>query len=535
MNKNCYLSIPLIVLSLLFYCSSYSQKSPNKVNIDSLYNSLKATPNSIEKVDKLISLYKKSIKQKELKKDILDEALAVSEKIYYINGIAKCYNRKGITARYENDYGKSVTYHKRSLNYFNQTTDTLSKIKCLNSLGVTYRKLNLEKEAFDYYFQALKLSEIIKDDRSISIALNGIGNVFINTEEYDKALYYFRKSLAIEVKNKNPKGQEYGQANIGEVFLNKKSYDSAYYYFDKSLKLAKKYPRREGVAIKFTLLGLLHQKKGDYQKSIDYYLQATPSLTKHNSIRYLSNALINIGINELYLKQYENAFEHISEGLKSAKTINSKENIMLGYKALTDYYTVTKDYKNALIANKNATTFHDSIVNETSQKSIISTKIAYETAIKDEQIQKLAQEKEESQQEAKINFSRLIIISIIGILSILAFVIIFYLYRKNSDLELQHRNSELQQYILQINELKDQSKQSLTDSNQEDFTEKFKSLDLSKREIEVLSNIANGLSNDEIADKMYVSKNTVKTHIKNIYMKLDVKNRIQAIKKVHAF
>ncbi len=496
---------------------------------------LKATPNSVEKVDNLISLYKKSIKQKEIKKDILDEALAVSEKIYYINGIAICYNRKGITARYENDYGKSVMYHKRSLNYFNQTTDTLSKIKCLNSLGVTYRKLNLEKEAFDYYFQALKLSEIVKDDRSIAIALNGIGNVFINTEEFDKALYYFRKALTIEAKNKNYKGQEYGQANIGEVFLSKKSYDSAYYYFDKSLMLAKKYPRREGVAIKYTLLGLLYQKKGDYQKSIDYYLQATPSLTQHNSIRYLSNALINIGINQLHLEHYQKAFENISEGLKSAKTINSKENIMLGYKALVDYYSLTKDYKKALNAQKIAGSFHDSIVNETSQKSIISTKIAYETAIKDKQIQKLAQEKEESQQEAKTNYSRLIILSIVGILSILAFVIIFYLYRKNSDLELQHRNSELQQYILQINKLKDQSKQSLPDTDQEDFTEKFKSFDLSKREIEVLINIANGLSNDEIADKMYVSKNTIKTHIKNIYMKLDVKNRIQAIKKVNAF
>jgi len=534
MNKNCYFPFTLVFLFFLFYSSSYSQKLSKRVYIDSLYNELKASPNSIEKVDGLITLYKKSIKQKEIKNEILDEALAVSEKIYYINGIAKCYNRKGITARYNNDYGKSVMYHKRALNYFNQTTDTLSKVKCLNSLGVTYRKLNLEKEAFDYYFQALKLSEIIKSERSVAIALNGIGNVFINTEEYDKALFYFKKGLTIEVKNKNNKGQEYGFANIGEVFLSKKEYDSAYLYFNKALVIAKKYPRREGVAIKYTLLGLLYQNKGEYQKSIDYYLQATPSLTEYNSIRYLSNALINIGINQLYLKRNIKAFENISEGLKSAKTINSKENITLGYKALVDYYTLTKDYKKALNAQIIATSFHDSIVNETSQKSIISTKIAYETVEKDKQIQKLAQEKEESQQEAKTNFSRLVIISVIGILGILILTIIFYLYRKNSDLELQNINSELQKYILQINELKDKSKKSFSNTNQE-FTEKFKSFELSKREIEVLTYISNGLSNDEIANKMYVSKNTIKTHIQNIYIKLDVKNRIQAINKVHNF
>jgi len=531
MLKIRYFSLHLVVLFFLFYSYSYSQKSSNNINIDSLYAVLKATPNSIEKVDNLISLYKRSIKQKDIRKGVLDEALAISEKIYYINGIAKCYNSKGVNSRYENEYGKSVMYHKRSLNYFNQTTDTLSKIKCLNSLGVTYRKLNLEKEAFDYYFQALKLSEIIKNVRSIAIALNGIGNVFINTEEYNKALYYFKKALAIEVKNKNNKGQEYGQANIGEVFLNKKQYDSAYYYFDKSLKLAKAYPRREGVAIKYTLLGLLHQKKGEYQKSIDYYLQAIPSLTQYNSIRYLSNSLINIGINQLHLKQYQKAFDNITEGLKSAKTIDSKENIMLGYKALTDYYTITEDYKNALIANKNATAFHDSIVNETSQKSIISTKIAYETAIKDKQIQKLAQEKEISLKKEKSNYLSLLIGALVSVVIIVSILSLFHLFRKNKELELDKKNSELQNYVLQISKLKDKIKDRSPNLNQ-DLTEKFDKLNISKREIEVLTLIFNGHSNEEIAQQLFVSKNTIKTHIKHIYSKLDVKNRMQAIKKV---
>lgn len=54
---------------------------------------------------------------------------------------------------------------------------------------------------------------------------------------------------------------------------------------------------------------------------------------------------------------------------------------------------------------------------------------------------------------------------------------------------------------------------------------------LSSREREVLEMLALGLSNQEIADKLFVSLNTVKTHLSNIYMKLDVKRRTQAIKK----
>lgn len=54
-------------------------------------------------------------------------------------------------------------------------------------------------------------------------------------------------------------------------------------------------------------------------------------------------------------------------------------------------------------------------------------------------------------------------------------------------------------------------------------------LGLSKREIEVLQLMAEGLSNQEIADKLFVSLNTVKTHTSNLFSKLDVKRRTAAI------
>ena len=54
---------------------------------------------------------------------------------------------------------------------------------------------------------------------------------------------------------------------------------------------------------------------------------------------------------------------------------------------------------------------------------------------------------------------------------------------------------------------------------------------LSEREIEVLELIAEGLINQEIADQLYLSLHTVKVHARNIYSKLAVKNRTQAVAK----
>lgn len=59
--------------------------------------------------------------------------------------------------------------------------------------------------------------------------------------------------------------------------------------------------------------------------------------------------------------------------------------------------------------------------------------------------------------------------------------------------------------------------------------QKIKELNLSNREYEVLCEIANGLSNLEIADKLFLSESTIKTHVSSLLVKLNAKRRTQAI------
>ena len=54
---------------------------------------------------------------------------------------------------------------------------------------------------------------------------------------------------------------------------------------------------------------------------------------------------------------------------------------------------------------------------------------------------------------------------------------------------------------------------------------------LTEKETEVIKLVSEGLSNKEIAERLDISTNTVKTHLKNIYEKLQVNRRVQAVEK----
>ena len=58
---------------------------------------------------------------------------------------------------------------------------------------------------------------------------------------------------------------------------------------------------------------------------------------------------------------------------------------------------------------------------------------------------------------------------------------------------------------------------------------KLRELGITRRELEILELIAGGLSNREIAEKLFVSENTVKTHSSRLFDKLSAKRRTQAV------
>lgn len=65
--------------------------------------------------------------------------------------------------------------------------------------------------------------------------------------------------------------------------------------------------------------------------------------------------------------------------------------------------------------------------------------------------------------------------------------------------------------------------------------QKIQDLEISNREYEVLQAISEGLSNKEIANQLFLSESTIKTHVSNLLVKLNAKRRTQAIQIAKAY
>ncbi len=498
-------------------------KRTKNLSIDSLYQRTSSQTDDSIKVNDLITVFRLSIKNKPIRNEILDEALQIAKSINYETGIANSLNRQGVNARYQHEYLKSTKLHKEAIEYYKKSWDISSYVKNLNSLGVSYRKMNLEEEALVHYYQALKLSEDLEDTKSMAMALNGIGNVFINIEKYEDAKKYFKLALNLERINNNSRGMGYDYSNLGEVYMFEKKYDSSYFYHKKSLQIAKKLGYKDNVAIINNTIGIMFQHKGDYVKSLEYLNKALPVLKKFQSKRYLSNTLTNMGINRIYLKQYDKGEKNILKGLAIAKNISSKENIILAYKALYDLYDLNNRYKKALRTYEMMTIYKDSMFNSHSENHIAALEVRYETEKKDQQIQHL-------KLKTKVQKSNIINqFFAIGLLALFGLFLFFYnrLRIKNKNLEIKDMRNSIEEYLSQILKLETED----CEESKVDITHRLEEYGLSPREMEVLKYIAKGMKNQEIADKMFVSLSTVKTHTKNIFEKLDVRNRIEAARK----
>ncbi len=490
----------------------------------------------------------------------LDKALEISEKNIPIalalndtNFITYFLDQAGELNRKAGRYGRAVDQLQKCLLYKKNWEDLKDLSLTHNNLGKTYLNKGQYELSVFHFLEALKLMETDENLLGQGFYLNNLAAVYDLQHNYSKALEYYEKSLVIKQKTNDSTGIAASYTNLGITYYNLKDYTNAIDYNQKANEIYTELGSSTKVARTLNNLGECYKEINQPEQSI-LYCQKAFALDGENEDEYLRISIINnLGGAFMANKSLDSAKYYIVKAEKLAKKTNSFKNLRDIYEMKSQLAEMENDPQGALLYLKKYVAYNDSLVNEANIYAVMEMEGKYEheknlRKISDAELAIVQKEKMIEQEKLKVFFW--VGLSIFLIVAALVFIVLYYLKQKNTQLLrgqmalISARNNNLKEINEKVNSELDRTQISLEEKEEllnNVFTSSKKKelppeiLALSKREMEVLSHLALGWSDDQLAEKLFVSKSTIKTHLRRIYSKLLVRGRAEAVSVAHKY
>ena len=506
-------------------------------------------------------------------------------------------NKQAVDTLFFSNAEKALKISEASIPMAISLNDTMMITYFLDQAGELNRKQGNYDIAIEQLESCLKYKQNWKDLRDLSITNNNLGRAWINKGEYDKGANYFIICLELMEKAGNVQGEAYFSNNLGVVFDLSHNYTKALKYYTISLKakktlkdsagimstynnlgivyfnlddiaqsikfhkqslyLARSLNKTENMAKSMSSLGFISIKTGALTTAHNYLIQAIDLYTKSNNLEGLCLAQNNMSLYFQAKSNIDSAVFYNNLSIKNALEIKSLKTLRDAYLLRSELLESQGELSSSLSSVRLAMGYKDSLLDEENINSVTEMEARYEY----EKNQRLLLEQEAkissrneaiSRKEAKIKTQNLKLAYAAGTVIILASIVfLFIVLFKNSkkrarlldaqNILIEKQNSKLQLINERLNSELDKTKMSLSEKEEllkavynqkpDDLPDEIVSL--SKREKEVLAHLALGWSDQEIADKLFISKTTAKTHLRRIYSKLLVRGRAEAVAIAH--
>ena len=508
----------LLIIPIVFSCQNAKENKPNPVTkkeqkllkeYDDLLHSVKDIDSLYFLTDKyeqallqkkspakvLVNLYHKAANKfyAYSKYEVANEYFRKAEAAYLKAGdtlmSVKMRGNQAVLMDMQGHYKESIKIFLEISDYFRKVNDTLPLAFAYGNIGVVYEELKNPEKAIEYAQKAMRLKMMVGDTLKIASNLNNIG---VN---YDELLH-------------NP--------------------DSAIHYYQKALNIYKHYHKVDHYATVLNNLGRMYLEKDNYLKATENFNQSFSIFDSLGADNDKAAVLRNEG--ELYfaLGDIPMATRKMKQSYELYKAIGVSEGLIKTSELLSKVYLAAGKYGQAASVMQFHNVLKDSLLNFQNQAIVAEMETKYQVKEKNRTIELL--KLQEKLSDKQIKWQTMLLSSMVVLLILLA--ILFYSHRRCTQLSQQKLNLELQNYLLQVTKMQRELDNKKEDCGKKSNLEQIENANLSKQEIKVIRLIAEGYKNAEIAEKLFISQNTVKTHIKNIYSKLDVKNRVDALRKL---
>lgn len=423
--------------------------------------------------------------------------------------------QKALALEFSDRFEEAMATYQEAFNLAVVNKDSLSMAKLRNAMGVANYYQSDYNKAVGYYQEALDLSQRIDYAEGESHALNNLGVIYRHRRNFKKALDIYNQSLVIKKNQNDTIGIVNAHYNIGLLYSYMHAYDESLDAFSKARKLANDQTELRAMAEINIGLGVALYNLENHIDAYEYLKNGIENL-KSDKTHEKAGALTYLGILEVRAGKREEGLAKLlsaKEILEETERLELKRQVM---KELAVAYELMQQPEKSIESWKAFNILNDSINNEQKLWAFEEMQARFEAIEKDKKIQ---QQTLELSRE-KSTKARMMIILTLAFLSGLA-GIYYYVLRWRAKVKSQEdKNTPSQPNGVSIDIGKINSKLLSP---------------LTARESEIIELVEKGMTNHEIAENLFVSENTVKTHLKNIFSKTHAINRTDLIHKLRNY
>ncbi len=456
-----------------------------------------------------------------------------------LSSLGDIYYRNGNMSEAKKNIEKAIKINANTENYIANTT-------LLNQMGLIYYSEGNYSEATNYYFEALTIADSLNDYRRKATSLHNLSNVYLRQKNYQKSLDFAYKALAICQDHEFKYGEAMIYNSLAAAYSKLEMPNSSIINYTNSLNIMYEFDRMHEIAKLKLNLSKLYIKVDSLDKAESFYHDIISIANTVKNQNLISGAHLGLGALYFGRKKIKLALIHTKKGYQLLKEVDDIYALREAELLLSDIYKKQNQWKKALFHYESYVKLNDSITNIDTQREVIEKEASYQIKhhkdssalallIKENEIHQ--QEKDIQQLNHQQRMKNItIFVFIVGVLFVSIIISLWFrIYKRNKRLKEAQMQKEI---VLKMAEI--ESLQSSLNNQSEQLTpindrlldisiNNYLENPLSKRELDVLEELIRGHDNLKIAKNLFISVNTVRTHLSRIYEKLEVKNRLQAV------
>ena len=443
---------------------------------------------------------------------------------YYV-GLGICYGQMGLA-------DSSFMYLAQAKEYAENAGSDIATVKVLMTEGLVYMSMGNYDESLEAYQNALSLTEGHQERRMIESKRKLYGNmagIYYQLGDLENALDLTTKALDISKQIMDSSSLAYNHLRLALVQVDLGKLTEATDNLNQASGWLTLLGDTTTLVYSENTLGKVFEQQEDLDQALHHYTNAlnlarTLGDQEEYALTLLSKANVQVKMGDLSGAE-QGAEEVIAFSIAKGYTNSQRMAIDLLYNCARVRGNLRQalDYRNEFIV------LSDSLNGLELQERIAEIETKYETERIETENQRLVLENE--LKDANLATSRIVQLAIAIAAILFSILLAVYFSQRNKKLKAEKEAQDLQVEALY---------KRLTDLNisPSKVTLDLESLNrklntpLSEREFEALRLSLDGLSNAEIADKLFISTSTVKFHLRNTYGKLGVSNRKEALEYV---